>query len=265
MSVTYKEITDSLYIPECIAMQKKVFGLSDVDIFPESYFSLLMRKQHPLGLVVGCFLDEDNKSELIGLTVLQNDRLPNSLYCLFIGILPEYQNKMYGYHLAKKVKDIAVSKGYVIMYGIYDPLEANLGKLYAYLGVTADTYINEPYKLNTDEVIVVDKVLFTWSLDDTKAVSNSAYLPKKTYKEAVNQYPIVGSLGIDAQTILIEIPGDYLDIKKTNHTLARKWRDNTRILFDNYINKNNYTIIDCLSGKTESERKTYYLLHKFKL
>lgn len=260
MSFEYSMIRDKIYIPECVEVHKKIFHLSDSDAFPANFFNMIIRKEHPLGIIIGCFKKEENKSELIGLTVTIADMQQKSLYCVLVGVLDEYQNGRHGFMFSQKVREAALPLGLTKLYGIYDPLEINLGKLYAFIGGITTKYIEEPLTLNSCE-LPVDKVLFEWDFNHMvrkDRVGNS----KSFFEDSISNYKIVGNTNSAESEFLIEIPTDYLQLEKSNIEEAKKWRTFTRKILSHYLNNQGYIISDCLSGRINGAKKTYYLLSK---
>jgi predicted GNAT superfamily acetyltransferase len=262
MSVEYLEITDPLYIPECVAIQKEFFELSALDMYPSSFFSLLIRKEHPLGMLVGCFVNDGNKKTLVGLITLLADTGANTFYCLFVGLKPEYRDGLYGYNLTLAAKKFSELKGITTIKAIIDPLEANVIKLYLHLGVKFIKYINNPYKLDTHKVMGIDKALFKWEFDRTFSSRESDNKIKLRFQEIIDQYTIVEDSHCTDETFLIEIPDKFMEMLENNEAEANKWRIKTRQLFTEYMNNKGYAITDFVSGKINKQKKIYYLLQK---
>jgi len=254
MLFEYREIKERELVPVCVSMHKKMFNLSDEDAFPTLFFSLLIRQEHPMGIIIGCFKNSDNNDqELIGIVVTMVD-VDNSLYCLFMCILPEYQNGRHGYNIINKFREVALSKGFLKLYGIYNPLEANLGKLYSYVGVKTNRYICKPYDIHemTDSV---DKVLFEWCLDSKSVESVS-------FQDTIKKYPVIQNLDMCESQFLLEIPNNYVELKKMNSNEINKQVEFIKLVLMEYLNNRGYYITDCLSGKYDGTKKTYYLLTK---
>lgn len=262
MPIYYQEITDGLSIPDCVAIQNEIFDLSEKDAFPASFFSLLIRKEHPLGMLVGCFHKQNNKEKLIGLAAFMVDKSPNTLYCLFMGVNKAHRDGVLGFKLANQVREIAKQKGIHTIYGIYDPLEANLGKLYAHLGVISTKYIANPYTLYNNNVTQVDKVLFEWNISEEQNNILNNKIRNTSFTDATNTITIANNTNCDNTDLLIEIPINFDALVRNHKELADKWRVSTQKLFNEYLNNKGYYITNCLSGKIQQEKKTYYLLQK---
>jgi predicted GNAT superfamily acetyltransferase len=260
MTFEYNEIRDKIFISDCVCVHKSIFQLSDIDCFPPTFFTMLIRKEHPLGIVIGCFKKENNKMKLIGLAVTIADIRDHSLYCVLVGVLPEYQNGRHGYMFALKLRELALKRGLTRVYGIYDPMEANLGKLYSYIGGITTMYINEAYTLSTLESDV-DKVLYEWQLDSEHVKRKLNRDHNISFQNLVSQYSVVQYLDtIQESEFLLEVPNNYLELKAINAEEANRWQVNTKTLLSEYLNHRGYHISECLSGNINGSKKTYYLL-----
>ena len=260
MKFEYKVITDKLFISDCFFVHRKIFQLSDIDSFPPSFFAMLIRKEHPLGLVIGCFKEDINKSELIGLTVAIADIPNHSLYCVLVGVLPEYQNGRHGYMFAQKLREEALNRGLSTVFGIYDPLEVNLGKLYSYIGGITTKYIKEAYTLNFmgDGI---DKVLYEWQLDSEHVKRKFSRDHTINFKYLISNYSVARlSETINESEFLLEVPNNYLELKSINSDETNQWLLNIRKLLSEFLNHRGYHISECLSGNINGSKKTYYLL-----
>jgi len=258
MSFEYLEIKDKLFIPECVSVHKRIFRLTDADSFPALFFNMLIRQEHPLGIIVGCFKKEDNKLELIGITVTISD-IDQSLYCVFMGFIPEYQNGRHGFIIAAKLREIALSRGFSKLYGIYDPLEANLGRLYSFLGCKTTRYIHEPYAINNIDT-GIDKVLFEWQLDSEHVKNVYGGGIHTNVSKSIDGISVVCSIDTNEPEVLVEIPNNYHQLKSTNSEEAARWRENTRTLLSEYLNNRGYFIDECRSIIINNSKRTYYLL-----
>jgi predicted GNAT superfamily acetyltransferase len=257
VSISYEELTDPGYIPECVSLHKKIFGLSDADAFPPAFFHLLMREGHPLGMVIGCFRQEGGNKYMIGIVAAMADRADKSLYCAFLGILPEYQNKRYGYDLFMKFYETALEKNIEKLFGIFDPLEANLGKLYMHVGGKAIKYFTEPYHLSLIHS-TPDKVLYEWGIQHYTPSQPQLVYAKAGY----GPIPIAEDLSLDALDIMIQIPLDYMAMKEKDPEKATIWRLQTRKLFSHYINEKGYEMVATFLDKRGGQRQLFYILHK---
>jgi len=256
MSVYFKEISDRNEINQCVELHKEIFDLNDIDAYPSSFFSMVVRREHPLGIIVGCFDDKD----FIGLVVGISDSKIKSLYIPFAGLKKKYQNSRIGYKLILEIKKKAFQKGYKSIYGIFDPLESNLGKLYTSLGAIFNKYLMEPYQLINHNENIVDKMIFECLDDNHKQKNNN-----QVDRNSLLKYPIVDMVGKEYNKFLFEIPNNFTHIKSNYQETANRLRCSTRDIFKYYINERGYIISNCISGRLNNEKKTYYLFEKNEL
>jgi predicted GNAT superfamily acetyltransferase len=69
---------------------------------------------------------------------------------------------------------------------------------------------------------------------------------------------------VDEPKVYVRIPNDFSKILISKPELACKWRDETRKVFDVYINKKGYTATGFVSKKDKDNRENYYLLEQKK-
>jgi predicted GNAT superfamily acetyltransferase len=261
MSFEYIEINDKDLIPDCVSVHKQIFQLSEIDTLPSIFFNMLIRKEHPLGIVIGCFKIENGTKMLIGLTVTISSLTENSLYCVLVGVLPEFQNGRHGYMFALKLRETALKKGLLKVYGIYDPLEANLGKLYAHIGGITTKYIQEPYRLSNIES-GIDKVLYEWQLDSKRVKDKLQDRKSANFQKIISKKASFNSTDSFATELLLEIPNNFIELKNINPNEADRWRIHTREILKKYLNQEGYFISECVSGNVNGQKKTYYLLSR---
>ena len=262
MLVLYQEITETLYIQECVAIQKDLFNLSDIDVFPYSFFSMIIRKEHPIGVLMGCFAEVNNTKNLIGLGVAIADKEINTAYVPFIGIKKGYQNGIYGYKLLLHLRTAALKNGFKIINALFDPLEISLGKLYTRVGMVINKYITEPYQLKEEDSVVPDKVLINWDIESDYVVKKINRDGVISFKDALAKFSVVKNLDSKESGFLIEIPSQIIQVSKNKTDTIKTQFQIFKKLLDIYINKKNYIITDCFSGIINKQKKNYYLLTK---
>jgi predicted GNAT superfamily acetyltransferase len=260
MGIEYRELTASDDIEQCLDLQRQVFGFTETELISPLFFKLISRGNPPVGIAIGVFDNRDGRQNLIGLMIGFASFLEKSVYTVLLGIQPAYQAGIYGYKLLLKFREIASSRGIETMYGVFEPLEANLARLY----VGGVGFIPTEYFVDvSDAQVPSDKFLFRWDFDSPHTQKKLGHSTKPAFAEVfdstllalTNNFP-------DEPRIFVEIPGDWLQTKTADPESARFWRLQTRAILAEYVNHRHYTVIDCLSGKVAGERKTYYVLEK---
>jgi predicted GNAT superfamily acetyltransferase len=263
MDVEYKELKSKSDIDQCIELQKSIFDLSDVDLISPLLLKLIARNDPPIGISLGVFY----KNKLIGFIIGMASFFEKSIYVLMMGMHHSYQNKTYGFGLLKRMRDLSISNNLNYMYCIYDPLEANLARLYYIcFGCLGIKYIKDAYFYSHDTIlksIPNDTLVVRWDLKATRTVER---VEKGEIKKSLHiEFPIAS---FDYLTyppkVLVEIPENFNQLKETDYESAFHWREKTRKIFTEYINNKNYIISDCISTKINNKRKTYYLMEEQK-
>lgn len=269
MNVEYAELDVFSHFEECVDLQKKIFDLPDKDVIPTLFLSMIARKDPFMGILVGAFKIEEGIKKLIGFSISIATNENNSIYAILTGVLPEYQNKMYGYGIICKVRELAIKNNITTIYTLYDPLESNLGRLYMQrFGFIGVTFKEKAYELNQvnelAQEIPNDKILVKWDpLSEATCNKIEGNYNLLSLSEALHKYSIaIDQDFMEDKNILVEIPENFKEMKIKNPELALTWRNKIQIAFNHYINNKGYRLTECISGKINKKRKTYYLLEK---
>jgi predicted GNAT superfamily acetyltransferase len=269
MLVEYNELTTPEHFKECVILQKKIFNLADIDVIPEMFLSMIARKDPIMGLLVGAFMNSGSNKTLIGFSISIATNENNSIYAVATGVLPEFQNNLYGYRIILKVRDLAIKNNIKTIYSLYDPLESNLGRLYMQkFGYKGIRFKENAYELNTTlkpgSEIPNDKILIKSDLlceETCKKIEGR--FEQIALNKALELFPVISENNFaHNDAVLVEIPNDFILIKKNNFDKAIEWRKFIRNIFSEYINNRKYIISDCLTSRIDKKRKSYYLLEK---
>jgi len=267
MSIEYKEITTHQDFDQCIELQRSIFGLTDTDLISPLFLKLVSRNNPPVGISLGVFLESNDKSELIGFILGIATFIESSIYTLSLGIRQDHQNKIFGYKLLLKYREIALSKKVLYMFGIFDPLESHLSRLYfSSLGFIGIKYEEEAYilsNIDTKKYVPADSLLIRWDFKSESTLKKLSGFKTPVTQELLQNIPIATDIYMpESPNILVEIPGNFIQMKNDDIESARKWRESTRNIFAEYINNRHYIVSDCYSFNQEDTRKTYYLLEE---
>ena len=240
MAVEYRELSTDDDFDQVSDLQRRVFGFSDLDLVAPPMLRLVARKNPPLGVLVGAFLNEGAQARMVGFMMGFATFQEKSIYATLLGVLPEYQEGPYGYRLILKFREVCVGLGLESQYGIFDPLAPNLARLY----VGGVGHIGIEY--------VADRLMYRWdfSSDHTLGKLNRTRAPRGG--EVIDTAPQArpGFLP-DAPEVLFEI-----------HEESPVHREEIRTVFGEYLNVRHYTVVDCLTTRLGGERRSYYILQK---
>ncbi len=260
MKIDYRELVSEDDFSQCIEMQRNLFNLSDVDILSPLILQLIARKNPPMGILLGAFIESEQNQELVGFSIAMATFQERSMYGAMIGVKPQYQSLGYGLNLILKLREFALKENINYLYGVFEPLEKKLAHLYInHLGFTGIKYQESVYYLQDtrDRATSTDKLLFKWDLNSfsthDKNRNNSGDLMAKYPRATKDVMP-------DAPGVLVEIPNDFGHMEKEDSASAIYWRQCTKDIFIHYINCRKYIVNDCLTFEDNQIKKSFYLL-----
>jgi len=267
MSIEYKELTTIQDFDQCIELQRSIFGLTDFELISPLFLKLIFRNNPPIGISLGMFLVSQFEKELVGFIIGFATFIENSIYVTLGGIKTEHQRKGYGYNLFLKFREFSLEKQIGCMYCIFDPLESHLSRLYfSSLGFIGIKYEEEAYilsNIDTKKYVPADSLLIRWDFKSESTLKKLSGFKTPVTQELLQNIPIATDIYMpESPNILVEIPGNFIQMKNDDIESARKWRESTRNIFAEYINNRHYIVSDCYSFNQEDTRKTYYLLEE---
>ena len=207
------------------------------------------------GLVAGAFAGGDLVGFALSWLGSENGTRVPYLHSQLMGVLPAYRSHGIGYHLKLFQRDYALNSGLELIKWTFDPLLAanahlNLKKL----GSVIRSYLPNYYgnlQSRFTRGIASDRVWVSWFVKsqrvrgrlDRSSPSRSAVaeLPRAT---RVRPDPISGlarlsgfRLDLDSKRLLVEVPGDFSTLRRTEPKLAREWQRKIREIFVHYLNR----------------------------
>ena len=66
------------------------------------------------------------------------------------------------------------------------------------------------------------------------------------------------NLELDNEYLLVPVPSNFQSMKKSHFSLAVKWRETTRLVFNHYL-KRGWMVIDLLKDSTTANQYVYVL------
>ena len=261
MPIIYKKLVSTEDFIQCVELQRDLFGLSDVDIVSPLIMQLIAREDPSMGIILGAYSIEEEKEKLVGFILTMATFQEKSIYGAIIGVKPNFRNQGLGINLFLKFREIAIRKNIDIFYGVFEPLEMKLARLYFNrLGFHGIRYQHDPSneRGKTEKGFVPsDKILLKWDLKNFSPQNEN----RNDFSGLLNSCPIatVNSMP-DSPMVLVEIPGDFVRLLNEDVAAATYWRQNTKEIFSHYINQQKYVICDCLSAEENQIKKSYYLL-----
>lgn len=227
------------------------------------------------GLVAGAYSGGDLVGFALAWLGSENGTRVPYLHSQLMGVLPAYRAHGIGYHLKMLQRDYAMMSGLDLIKWTYDPLLAanahlNLRKL----GSVIREYIPNYYgnlQSHFTRGIASDRVWVSWFVKSERVLgrvdssslsaATGGDLPRAT---EVKPDPISGlarlsgfRLDLDSKRLLVEVPGDFSTLQRTEPKLAREWQGKIRRIFVHYL-KRSY----CASDFFFMDGRSAYLLDR---
>ena len=240
-AIVIRDITELPEMRQLEVLQKEVWGVEDVDVYP----ALAFRPQVAVGAVlVGAFYEDRMVGFVFGFPGVVNGE--TILHSDMLGVLPEFRRYGLGYLLKLAQREHALQAGYRRITWTFDPLQLRNANLnFARLGVTSTRYLVNFYgetssflhssgtdRLWVDWMIDSDRVRDRIELSSTKKISKEELEGTQTLvKVAANDQPETVTVDQLAARLVIEIPSDINELVKRADGSAQRWRESTRDAF----------------------------------
>ncbi len=287
-----RPIVDPDDYPRLEALQRDIWGMSDLEILPGREMHALAHSGAQLHgaydgdrLIGFCF-------GVIGTVAALEDRIDPvaaarlKMYSVIMGVLPAYQGQGVGYDLKLAQRDFAHRIGIRLITWTYDPLESrnawlNIGKL----GCICEAYLCDFHGplgginagLSTDRFeaswwITTNRVKSRTNQDgrrrrplDLGAIlgGGAVLINEARLDDPDLPRPPEAFDDVEANLLLVEIPADFQRIKHRDMGLARAWRRHTRALFEHVFSAG-YVVTDFAreGAKGQPARSFYVLTHR---
>lgn len=229
---------------ELQAVEKEVWGMADEDALP---LTLAIACRAAGNIFVGAF---DGK-KLIGFAFgfLGRENGIPTIHSHMLAVLDRYRHLDLGSRLKQAQRDRAMAMGIDEMTWTYDPLQSrNAHFNFSKLGVVSDTYKVDFYGPETSSMLHrngTDRLWVRWALGSRGVRDRLAGKNGRT--ETLDAMRLLAPLvrfdpsgkparaelaeSLGRQRVSIEIPGDILEVERTDMGLAREWRESTRWAF----------------------------------
>jgi predicted GNAT superfamily acetyltransferase len=226
------------------AVEKEVWGMADEDTLP---LTLAIACKAVGNIFVGAF----DKDKLVGFAFgfLGREHGVTTIHSHMLAVLDAYRHLDLGSRLKQAQRERAMAMGVHEMTWTYDPLQSrNAHFNFSKLGVVSDTYKVDFYGPETSSMLHrngTDRLWVRWMLNSQRVRDRLA--GKSGRVETLDALKLLAPLlsfdpsgkpgradlaeSLARQRVSIEIPGDILEVERTDMGLAREWRDATRWAF----------------------------------
>ena len=226
------------------AVEKEVWGLADEDVLP---LTMLVACEAAGSILLGAF----DKDKLVGFAfgIFGQEQGRSNIHSHMLAVLEPYRRHNLGFRLKQAQRDRALALGVREMTWTYDPLQSrNAHFNFAKLGIVADTYKLDFYGPQTSSMLHqngTDRLWVRWLLTSRRVRDRMAGREGRaeTLDALRHLAPLVRFNGngrparadlaqsLARQRVSIEIPGEILEVERTDMGLAREWRAATRWAF----------------------------------
>ena len=202
------------------------------------------------------------------------------MYSMIAGVLPGYRDGDIGFRLKQAQRDFAMRIGVRLITWTYDPLESrngrfNIGKVGAVCRKYARNFHGEMTGINAG--LESDRFDVEWWITSNRVkgrasksrkplsleslLSGGALLTNEsTFNSKGLLTPPPNYISHPSNLMLVEIPDDFQGIKKRDFSLAVRWREHTRTLFENLFDSG-FMVTDFVRDKNSGDQsRSYYLL-----
>jgi len=165
--VVIRSLHDLPGLSGCVELQRRIWGLADIDIVPEAIFVVAVKTG---GQVLGAFKGES----LIGfaLSFSAQTTARAYLHSHMVAVLPEYQNRGIGRLLKLAQREEALGRGIDLIEWTFDPFQTkNAYFNIARLGAIVRRYIPNCYGRTSSPLhggLPTDRLVAEWSLQSTR-------------------------------------------------------------------------------------------------
>ena len=260
------------------AVEKEVWGMSDEDTLP---LTLAIALKAAGNIFVGAFdKDKDkNKDKMVGFAFgfLGREHGLTTVHSHMLAVLDAYRHLDLGSRLKQAQRERAMAMGVHEMTWTFDPLQSrNAHFNFSKLGVVSDTYKVDFYGPETSSMLHrngTDRLWVRWILNSRRVRDRLA--GKNGRAETLDAMKLLAPLvrfdpsgkpgradlaeSLARQRVSIEIPGDILEVERTDMGLAREWRDATRWAFREAVKAGFFVAEFCRSIRGQQGPGAYLL------
>jgi len=235
------------------AVEKEVWGMTDDDTLP---LTLAIALKASGNILVGAFdtakgsgKDKDDKLVGFAFGFLGREHGQTTVHSHMLAVLEAYRHLDLGSRLKQAQRERAMAMGVHEMTWTFDPLQSrNAHFNFSKLGVVSDIYKVDFYGPETSSMLHrngTDRLWVRWILNSRRVRDRLA--GKNSRVETLDALRLLAPLvrfdpsgkpgradlaeSLARQRVSIEIPGDILEVERTDMGLARAWRDATRWAF----------------------------------
>jgi predicted GNAT superfamily acetyltransferase len=239
-AIVIRDLATTEDIRELEPVEREVWGLHERDVTP---MTLLIACKEAGAILIGAFDGTKMVGFAFAFPALDEGKI--SFHSHMLAVLPEYRDSDLGYKLKLAQRERALRARITEMTWTFDPLQSrNAHFNFAKVGVVSDRYKIDFYGRNSSSVLHqngTDRLWVTWLMDSRRVLRR---IEKAIRPEPLPTLPALVRFNGDGRParsdlsealarrrVIIEIPGDILQLEQKDPDLAREWRLATRWAF----------------------------------
>jgi predicted GNAT superfamily acetyltransferase len=260
------------------AVEKEVWGMADEDALP---LTVAIALRAAGNIFVGAFDKDNDKEKLVGFAFgfFGREHGQTTIHSHMLAVLDAYRHLDLGSRLKQAQRERAMALGVHEMTWTYDPLQSrNAHFNFSKLGVVSDTYKVDFYGPETSSMLHrngTDRLWVRWILNSQRVRDRLAGKSTNARAETLDAMRLLAPLvrfdpsgkpgradlaeSLARQRVSIEIPGDILEVERTDMGLAREWRDATRWAFREAVKAGFFVAEFCRSIRGQQGPGAYLL------
>ena len=260
------------------AVEKEVWGMAENDTLP---LTLAIACKAAGNIFVGAFDTAKNRDKLVGFAFgfLGREHGQITIHSHLLAVLDAYRHLDLGSRMKQAQRERAMAMGVREMTWTYDPLQSrNAHFNFSKLGVVSDTYKTDFYGPETSSMLHrngTDRLWVRWMLNSRRVRDRLAGKSTNLRAETLDALRLLAPLvrfdpsgkpgradlaeSLARQRVSIEIPGDILEVERTDMGLAREWREATRWAFREALKSGFYVAEFCRSIRGQQGPGAYLL------
>jgi predicted GNAT superfamily acetyltransferase len=258
MDLEIRQLRQADEFQEVLGLQERIWGLEPQNAMSPLTINNLAMPVPEVGVVLGGYVD----GSMIGFQVLIPTLEPGLIFGHMFGLLAPYRDAGLGHEFHLGMIDHLRAKGLKQVCWTFDPLEGRNAHSYLNkLGGTASHYIVNHYAEYCERFkgMPQDRLLFL--LDLAKQPPTAPL--REPLDTALSAHPVATASHLpNADTVLVQIPGNLQELRKNRPGRALAIRMDTRGIFLEYINNRGLVADRLYSDSSNGERRNYYRLRK---
>ncbi len=265
-------------------VEKEVWGMMDDDTLP---LTLAIACKAAGNIFVGAFDNKEGKLVGFAFGFLGREHGQTIIHSHMLAVLDAYRHLDLGSRLKLAQRDRAIAMGVREMTWTFDPLQGrNAHFNFSKLGVVSDIYKVNFYGSETSSVLHqngTDRLWVRWLLQSKRVRERLTGEPsgrqanENARMETLDALRLLAPLvrfdpsgkpgradlaeALARQRVSIEIPGDILEVERSDMRLAREWRDATRWAFSEAV-KAGFVVVEFCRSIRGHQGPGAYLLQR---